>query len=687
MNKSLLTLSLAIGVAGSASAQLAKDNSCKFLGNITTSYNWVEYCDFQECSSYKYSDYWNQVTCENATKWGSVNSSSGVFNWTNADRTFNYCKEHGVKFKFHALIWGSQHPTWIESLSVDDTKKAIVAWFDEVKKHYPDLEIIDVVNEAIYSGSDYHSPYKSTKIIEALGKLAEERNGKTYNCSANGYSGNDSYQWIAEAFRLARDRWPNAILIYNDYNTFQWQKTEFINLINALKACGAPIDAAGCQSHDLNDMDGTTFKNALEDIHNKINLPIYITEYDIAKSDDSEQLTRYKQQFPTMWEADYVAGVTLWGWDYGKTWTTDGNSGLVKNCADRSAFTWLKQYMATDAAKNAKGPFCSSGITAKVSLSSDAVSVGSDVTITATATATAGVDHIDMYANDELLVNKYIAPYEWTYTPTEAGDVTIKIVAYDKDGNSDEKTTTLTVCPERAAYNGEIAQLPGTIEAENFDEGCPGDAYYDSDDEDEGDGYRATGVDIVAGNGSYALGYTAANEWTEYTINIKESGEYTVESTVASGSDNSGFHLSLMNNGTEVKLTDKIEVPNGGDWSTYTTVSTEIGQLEKGENVLRLTIDGPYVNIDKLEFKCPKCASSISGIASDGEINIVPNPASDRITVTGVEDAKLTLTDATGRTIAITNGTEMAIPAGCEGIYYLNIQTSNNSIVKKLVIK
>ena len=31
-------------------------------------------------------------------------------------------------------------------------------------------------------------------------------------------------------------------------------KTEFINLINGLKTLNAPIDAAGCQSHDLNDM-------------------------------------------------------------------------------------------------------------------------------------------------------------------------------------------------------------------------------------------------------------------------------------------------------------------------------------------------------------------------------------------------------------------------------------------------
>ena len=52
---------------------------------------------------------------------------------------------------------------------------------------------------------------------------------------------------------------------------------------------------------DLNDMSGSQFKSALEDIHNKIQIPIYITEYDIGKDDDNVQATRYKEQFPIMW--------------------------------------------------------------------------------------------------------------------------------------------------------------------------------------------------------------------------------------------------------------------------------------------------------------------------------------------------------------------------------------------------
>lgn len=607
----------AVGImmANCAMAQLAKDNPCKFLGNITTTKDWNtgEQCDYSDCNLV-YADYWNQITCENATKWGSVHNGWGRFNWSSPDRTYKYCQEHGIIFKFHALIWGSQHPNWIESLSVDDTKKAIVEWYDECKKHFPNLEIIDVVNEAIYSGGDYHSPYKSTKIIQALGSLAEDRAQKetgtrpSYNCNTNGYPNTNSYQWIAEAFRLARDRWPNAILIYNDYNTFQWQKTEFINLINGLKACGAPIDAAGNQAHDLNDMSGSQFRSALEEIHNKTQIPQYITEYDIAKSDDATFETRYKEQFPIMWEADYVAGVTLWGWIYGHTWVTNGCSGLVRDCKKRSAFTWLENYMKTDAAKNAQSPFCgtASKLKANVELSANAISVGDKLTINVEASTTEGsISNITVKVDGNTVNDEN---GKWVYVADKAGDLEILVTVQSTNGDSKEIKKSITVCDARAPFSGSASQIPGTIEAEDFDKGCNGVASYDSDDTDEGDskGYRFDngGVDIVKGNGGYAIGYTKSDEWLEYTVNIEQAGTYTVSATVSSGSSNSGFKISCGNSSA------KISVPAGEDWDTYTDVNTEMDLYDEGEQTIRFTITGDYVNIDKVKFTCQNCSTS-----------------------------------------------------------------------------
>ena len=689
----LTTLFFAFTVGGTANAQLAKDvKSCKFLGNITTTKDWStgEQVDWNDCNL-TFSDYWNQVTCENATKWGSVHQSWGKFNWGSADKTHDYCKQKGILFKFHALIWGSQHPTWIESLSVDETKKAIIEWYDEVAKHYPDLQIIDVVNEAIYSGGDYHSPYKQTKIIQALGSLAEDRAQKetgirpSYNCSTNGYPNTNSYQWLAEAFRLARERWPEAILIYNDYNTFQWQKTEFINLVNGIKACGGPIDAAGNQAHDLNDMSGSQFKSALEDIHNKTQLPQYITEYDIAKKNDATFETRYKEQFPVMWEADYVAGVTLWGWIYGHTWVSDGGeggaSGLVRNCQKRSAFTWLENYMKSDKAKNVTSPLCvgqvGGGITAKVSLSEETVFIGDEVTITVDAESKNGeIIHVDIYTDDELLVNKWVAPYVWTFTPEKAGKVTIKVVAFDNNDKSKTATTSLVVYEPQKPYNGTAAAIPGKIEAEEFDFGGEGNAYHDNDEENRNKGNRNEGVDM----NNTAIGYTQKGEWIEYTVDVKATGLYGFSAKVASGSDGSSFKLYM----DDKSITDVISVPNTGDWETFTTVNEDGISLESGEHVLKLEITGDWLDMDFMEFSLTE--SGTENFNSDA-ISIYPNPADRHIWVNGVEDATLTLIDVTGKIVATSATSELDIPESCKGIYTLGIVSSNNAIIKKIVIK
>ena len=108
---------------------------------------------------------------------------------------------------------------------------------------------------------------------------------------------------------------------------------------------------------------------------------------------------------------------------------------------------------------------------------------------------------------------------------------------------------------------------------------------------------------MVDGNGNYAIGYTATDEWLEYTVDVKEAGMYSFEATVSSGADNSGFSLWLNENGTLTALTNKVAVPNTGSWDDYTTVTGELLiPLEKGKRIIRMTITNPYCNLDKIAF-------------------------------------------------------------------------------------
>ncbi|MBE6328034.1 MAG: carbohydrate-binding protein [Bacteroidales bacterium] len=692
MKKLLFTIASVLLLVVQAQAQLAKDNKCKFLGNITTTGDdWQEYCDWSSCNL-TYSDFWDQVTCENATKWGSVHQGFGRFNWSNADRTYNYCKEKGIIFKFHALIWGSQHPSFIESLSVDDTKKAIIEWFDEVQKHYPDLTIIDVVNEAIYSGSDYHSPYKQTKIIEALGSLAEDRAQKetgtrpSYNCNTNGYPNTNSYQWLAEAFRLARERWPNATLIYNDYNTFQWQKTEFINLVNGIKACGGPIDAAGNQAHDLNDMSGSQFKSALEEIHNKTQLPQYITEYDICKKDDQTFETRYKEQFPIMWEADYVPGVTLWGWIYGKTWVNDGDgedgkgaSGLVRDCKHRSAFTWLQNYMKDNVAKNASATVCgkaAGGPRLTVSTSETAIELGQSVTISAELEGASSISYsvsgVQIGTGSEIV-----------WTPTEAGEFTVEVSAESSDGTV-KRTVSIKVV-EVGPFGGEPASIPGKIEAENYDKGFAGEAFFDLSDgnncDDYTDYYRSDDIDIKKISDGIAIGHCQKGEWMNYTINVTEDGEYDVVLRVGTGNSDGGkMTISI---GDIVK---EVSIDQTGEWGSFAEVSVGTMKLTKGVHVLKLSIDKDWIDIDWISFE--KDPSSVADYANNNVISVIPNPASSKIEIIGAGyDVKVEFVSLAGSVVKESNKAEISLGDVANGVYMLRITTPNETVVKKLVVK
>lgn len=569
--------------ATTAHAQLI-DNPYKFLGNITTRYQ-------MDTDGFLYRNLWNQVTPENETKWASIEGNRGSFNFGGADNAYNYAKKWNLGFKFHCLIWGAQYPSWLDNLSKEQQYTEIVKWFDAVKAHYPDLKMIDVVNEAVPG----HQP---ARYKDALGG-----------------DGQTGYDWIIKAFEMAHERWPDAILIYNDYNTFQWQRTEFINLVKTLINAGAPIDAYGCQSHDLTDMNVSSFKSAMTEIQNALKIPMYSTEYDIGTTDDALQLQRYKEQIPVMWEADYCAGITLWGFIYGATWTTDGNSGIIRNGKDRPAMTWLREYMKSDAAKNAKSPF-EKGYIKEASIYMKAaptvISIGDSANIVINARLkTKTIQDIKVYVNGSLYTtldgseavnDVFTVPY----VPAKTGNYTLKAIVTATDGTTFQRPSAFTVHKQRTVFRGG-ATLPGVLQAENFDGGGEGFTFHDSDTKNEGVSYRSDGggVDIVSGNGGYAIGYTNSGEWLEYTVDVQEEGYYGYKAWASSGTTNSGFSLSLADNGALTTLIEPVTVPciTQNSWDKYSVIEGKcVAKFPAGKHVLRLAITGSSCNIDRIEF-------------------------------------------------------------------------------------
>jgi hypothetical protein len=140
-----------------------------------------------------------------------------------------------------------------------------------------------------------------------------------------------------------------------------------------------------------------------------------------------------------------------------------------------------------------------------------------------------------------------------------------------------------------APFSGTPTALPGTIQAENFDNGGSGVAYRDTTSANTGGQYRGTDVDIEDSSdsgGGHDVGWTAASEWLTYTVNVSAAGPYDIEVRVASLGAGGTFHIEA--NGTDI--TGHLTVPNTGGWQKWTTVRKSVN-LAGGQQVWRLVMD------------------------------------------------------------------------------------------------
>lgn len=144
-------------------------------------------------------------------------------------------------------------------------------------------------------------------------------------------------------------------------------------------------------------------------------------------------------------------------------------------------------------------------------------------------------------------------------------------------------------------YNG-IINLPGVIEAENYDHGGQGVAYHDTESINHGGEYRTSeGVDIQScSEGGFNVGWTSAGEWLEYTVNVPTAGSYTIDARVASPTGGS-FHIDF---GT-TNVTGATAVPNTGGYQTWQTVSKTVN-LSAGQQIVRFVIDQGGFNFNKI---------------------------------------------------------------------------------------
>lgn len=150
-------------------------------------------------------------------------------------------------------------------------------------------------------------------------------------------------------------------------------------------------------------------------------------------------------------------------------------------------------------------------------------------------------------------------------------------------------------------FYGTPVNIPGKVEAEDFDRGGEGIAYHDVSTGNAGNQYRTTeDVDIEnCAEGGFNIGWVGNSEWLEYTLNATVSSLYTVDVRVAAPGTGRQFHIEM--DGTDVS--GPVNVPNTGGFQAWQTVNVVIGSITAGSHTFRFVMDANDLNLNYLEFK------------------------------------------------------------------------------------
>ncbi|GAA2504628.1 non-reducing end alpha-L-arabinofuranosidase family hydrolase [Streptomyces longisporus] len=242
----------------------------------------------------------NMITPENEMKWDTTEPSRGNFNFRPADSIAAHASAHGQRMRGHTLVWHSQLPAWVKSITDANTLRSVMDNHitTEMSHFKGKIYAWDVVNEAFADGGS--GQHRSSVFQDVLG---------------NGF--------IEEAFRTARNADPSAKLCYNDYNIENWTdaKTQGVYaMVKDFKSRGVPIDCVGFQSHFGAGGPPPSFQTTLSKFA-ALGVDVQITELDIAQA----SATAYTNAVQACMNVARCTGITVWGIRDSDSWRTGEN--------------------------------------------------------------------------------------------------------------------------------------------------------------------------------------------------------------------------------------------------------------------------------------------------------------------------------------------------------------------------
>jgi hypothetical protein len=303
---------------------------------------------------------------------------------------------------------------------------------------------------------------------------------------------------------------------------------------------------------------------------------------------------------------------------------------------------------------NAGGSITSSNVTltVKTVVSPPAItSQPANQTVTAGQTATFSISAsgtgllYNWYKNGNAIGGANLASYTTPAATTIDRGSAFYCVVSNAGGSVTSNSAILTVNSQvETPYGGMPWPVPGSIEAENYDYGGEGIAYHDTSSGNTGGAYRSDDVDIRAcidTNGGNQVGWTNANEWLKYTVNVTATGSYTITERIAAGQPGGVLHVEFDG----ANLTGSISVPFTGSWDTWQSLTQTIS-LTAGQHVMRVYIENGGFDMNWFSLSVPTGPNTPTVLTSAA--SVTPNPAQTGQAVTfsvaAVDDDGDTLT-------------------------------------------
>jgi endo-1,4-beta-xylanase len=256
--------------------------------------------------------HFNSITAENVMKPALIHPEENRYFWDDADKLVNFAEANGIKMRGHTLCWHAQTGAWmfVDSLGNPASKELALKRLKDhittvVSRYKGKVYAWDVLNEVITDNDTAKSPYRQTPWLKLIGE-----------------------EYIGKIFQWAHEADPDAILVYNDYNSENPGKRDRIyNMVKKLLDEGVPVHAIGLQGHwSITEPTEQNLRDAIAKF-SSLGVELQVTELDVttysSRNDtiglgftperEQKQIDLYKMAFKVFRENNKaITGVTFW---------------------------------------------------------------------------------------------------------------------------------------------------------------------------------------------------------------------------------------------------------------------------------------------------------------------------------------------------------------------------------------